>query len=500
MTIDYEDTIQDDQSKPLATVVEIKRPRGRPKSAEKKAESVSANKKHSLGKTEDRFTTRPIEEIAALISERFEFRYDEILLRSEYREVQDGAPRSEWQAMRDAVMGRVLSHTRIYAREDGPDALKSRTCVFDAIEHMADNNKHNPIKSYLEACLSKFKSTATATATTSDPISNLQHCFTLAPGKEHMLVFLTRWLLGCVARVHEENGHQNFMLTLLGEQGWGKSKFAEWLCSGVQDGKFRDLFQEGQIRPDNKDHVLRLAQKWIWCVNELDGTTRKQDVAELKDFLTTGVISERPAYGRHVLTLRPVCSMLGAVNVETFLKDDTGNRRFVSLPMVKAIDFRKYLDEVDVDLLWGQVMFLYQCGSAFGQDFDSVAYPHHPTLPNLSAEEKAWQRDQNEECYDSDPIEDWLFQWIQVTGKPSDLVPSFDILTKAKNGELIPGSNDRTLQIKIASVLRRKGVSAKNAKLIDGRVVKVFVGVSWKTEADRSNLFNLGKKLAARTQ
>lgn len=492
MTIDFNDTIVDEDGKGPSNVVQMKRPRGRPKGTGKKASSVSANKPHSLGPVEDRFTTRSIEEIATIIGLRYEFRYDEVLLRTEFREVEDGQPTTDWRPMRDAVQGRVISHARSYAREDGSDNLKSRDCVTDAIQHMADLNTHNPIKAYLEDCLRRFQDQRVKL----DPIASLQSCFTLTPGKEHMLVFLARWLLGSVARVYEEKGHQNFMLVLLGDQGWGKSKFAEWLCSGIPDGKSMDLFQEGQIQPENKDHTFRLAKKWIWCVNELDGTTKKRDVAELKDFLTMGIVSDRPAFWKYEFIGKPICSFLGAVNVDRFLKDETGNRRFVPLPMTAAIDFRRYLDEVDVDLLWGQVMMLYQTGVAYGDDHACMAYPHHPTLPDLSSDEKAWQREQNDECYDSDPIEDWLFQWIMVTGDSHDVIPSHDLLMKAKAGEISPSLNDRALQMKIASALRRRSVGSRDCRLTDGHKVKVFSGVAWKFESDRTNLVNLARKLS----
>jgi hypothetical protein len=478
---EVQDTIADKDIN-HGNVVQMKKTRGRPK---------GTGKSKGRPSFEERYTTRSIEEIASVILRRFELRYDEVLLRNEYREVEDGHPVSQWRQMRDSVDGRVMSHARLYARDEGADNLKSRECVTDAMRYLADLNPHHPVKAYLENCLEKFQTQTEAI----DPLGALLSCFSVDPEKERLKVFLSRWLLGCVARIYDEGGHQNFMLVLLGDQGWGKSKFAEWLCSGIQDGKSRALFQEGQIRPTDKDHKLRLAKKWIWCVSELDGTTSKQDVAELKDFLTTETVSERPAYAKYEVTLPAICSTLGAVNVDRFLKDETGNRRFAPLPMTKAIDYRRYLGEVDIDLLWGQMMFLYQAGVAYGADFSSSAYPHHPTLPGLSAEERGWQSQQNEECFDADPFEEWLFQHVEVTHNLADRVLSHDLLAMAKGGEIAPGALDVSLQKKIAAALRRRSLSPKNVRLQGGQIVKGYSGLAWKGAPDLCNKIFLADKL-----
>lgn len=485
MTIDFNDTIIDEVSNPKTNVVPIKRAVGRPKGSGKKASSVSAQPKHSLGATEDRFTTRPIEQIAELIGERFEFRYDEVLLRIEYREAG-----GEWKPMKDAMTGVVNSHARVLAREDGGDVLKCKGTVNETIAFMADKNPHHPIKAYLEECLAKFNAFSALNKT--DPLADLMDHIHLVEGKDRLKVFLSRWLLGCVAKVLEPDGHQNFVLTFLGGQGWGKSVFAEWLCSGIGEGKHQMVFQEGQIHPENKDHVLRLAKKWIWSASEIDGTVKKKDVAELKEFLTMNYLCERAAFFKYDFNGRSICSFIASVNSEQFLKDETGNRRFAALPMSRKLDF-DYKKNVDIDMVWGQVMFLYQCGIAYDdEDFSCMSYPHHPTLPSLSAEEKLWQKEQNEECFDVDPLEEQLHSWLVVTKAASDFVFTKDIRAKVRSGEFSPRSPcsaDRSWNMKIAAVMRRVGRSVGKAVCSEGRF-NGYRGVAWRGEEDKANLLN----------
>jgi predicted P-loop ATPase len=65
-------------------------------------------------------------------------------------------------------------------------------------------------------------------------------------------VFWRKWLIGSIAKMLR--AQQNYMLVLLGAQGKGKSRLAEWLCPLPQ------LFYEGPINPDDKDSLIRLDQ------------------------------------------------------------------------------------------------------------------------------------------------------------------------------------------------------------------------------------------------
>jgi predicted P-loop ATPase len=75
--------------------------------------------------------------------------------------------------------------------------------------------------------------------------------------------------------------------------------------------------------------------------------------------LTLTRINERPPYGKHVVDMSVVCSFMGTVNDQSFLRDATGSRRFLvcrfdPVDCSKTIEFLRGVD-FDPDMLWGEV-------------------------------------------------------------------------------------------------------------------------------------------------
>lgn len=54
-----------------------------------------------------------------------------------------------------------------------------------------------------------------------------------------------------------------------------------------------------------------------------------------KDFLTISYVRARGAYNRHDTTGKTICSFVATTNDDYFLKDDTGERRFLVIPVAK---------------------------------------------------------------------------------------------------------------------------------------------------------------------
>ncbi len=201
-------------------------------------------------------------------------------------------------------------------------------------------------------------------------------------GKRHTVfgLYLRRWIVGAVAKVYQ--AEQNMMLVLDGSQRLGKSYFASWLCSCLPDS-----FIEAPIRPDDKDYRIRLAEKFIWEVAELDATTRRQDVSALKSFITERTVTVRKPYGHHDITKPAMASMIGTINNSGgFLADPTGSSRFLVVTLEK-INFA-YAQEIDVAQLWAQAVALYRAGQPWA----------------LSADERTQQDAINEAYRIDDPL------------------------------------------------------------------------------------------------
>ena len=229
------------------------------------------------------------------------------------------------------------------------DAGYTKTKMIEnCINELAQENEFHPIKDYLNSLTWDGKPYIEKLAKYFIPRSS-----GLFP------IVLRKWLIGAIARVMD--GDQNPMLVLEGPQGCGKSTFSKWLCPDVRYHK------ESNIDPDNKDHRIATSEIWIWEVGELGSTTKKADREALKNFLTTDIFTERPAYGRHNQTYKAMASFIGTVNNENgFLNDPTGSRRFWVMG-IDGINF-DYYNDLDPNDIWAEAMAAYKAGE--GHDLD----------------------------------------------------------------------------------------------------------------------------------
>ena len=200
---------------------------------------------------------------------------------------------------------------------------------------------------------------------------------------------LRKWAIGAVARPML-GGKQNRVLVLEGDQGVGKSYFARWIGSPLDN-----YFSEAMPDPDSKDSKLALATIWIWEIKELGSVTRRSDRESLKSYLTLESITERVPYGRHPIFKPAMTSFIATVNDEGgFFTDPTGSRRYMTVA-IKSIDWH-YASEVDIHQVWAQAYALFTSGEDW----------------NLNPQEQKLFAAINDEYEFSMPSHDWLDRYI----------------------------------------------------------------------------------------
>ncbi|WP_251879653.1 virulence-associated E family protein [Grimontia kaedaensis] len=146
-------------------------------------------------------------------------------------------------------------------------------------------------------------------------------------------IALTRWLVGCIASVYEPGFKSKLIPTIKGEQSSVKTAFIQRLASVVDHG-----FLEGaELNPHNKDQVLTCIRAWIVELGELE-TTTKHSQGALKAFITKGMDTIRPPFGRSDIHKPRQTNFIGTVNRADFLKDATGNTRYASIEIEGRID------------------------------------------------------------------------------------------------------------------------------------------------------------------
>lgn len=211
---------------------------------------------------------------------------------------------------------------------------------------IADKNRYNPVEEFIAQGewdgVDRVKETCDMIG-----ISNPQHC-----------TYVKKWLIQCVAMAL--NGDEtpvgaDGVLVLQGEQGIAKTSFFRKISSCPQ------WFVEGAvIDMKNKDSLINATSGWICELGELDSTISREQSA-LKAFITSPWDNIRMPYAKEATRSPRRTSFCGTVNPEKYLRDETGSRRFWTIP-VTQIDTEKLfsLKTEWIHQLWLQAYALYE--------------------------------------------------------------------------------------------------------------------------------------------
>jgi predicted P-loop ATPase len=172
-----------------------------------------------------------------------------------------------------------------------------------------------------------------------------------APDDKYVANVGSSFMIGATARVLNPGCKHDHVPIIEGPQGIGKSRALKIL--------FGDFFCDEIGDLGSKDAAMQLPGVWGFELAELDAYSRAE-AGRIKAWVSRTADRFRPPYGTRVIELPRGCVFVGTTNNDTYLKDETGNRRFWPVRATR-IDVAGL--ERDRDQLWAEAYRLY-CGGA----------------------------------------------------------------------------------------------------------------------------------------
>lgn len=223
----------------------------------------------------------------------------------------------------------------------------NKQVITDYITRYATRNRYNPVLSAIQSV--KWDGV--------DRVKQIYDIFRIPANTEegrYSRTFILKWLKQCVCGLYNNIDNPfslDIILVFQGKQGIGKTRFFEMLALNSK------YFGEGiSLDPRDKDSVMQATSKWLSELGEI-GSTMRKDMDSVKAFLTKSTDEYRTPYGRASLHYPRMTSFVGTVNDEQFLIDQTGNRRFVTIPIDPnlVIDYNTQIKLFDALQLWSQI-------------------------------------------------------------------------------------------------------------------------------------------------
>lgn len=278
-----------------------------------KHEKEHGNKK----KKEDEQERLLVDAIEEYINAHFDFRYNEITTRTEFRKketdtysvLDDRAENSLWRAIqKEGVQCRIAEVRQILGSDFIP-AFNPFHQYFNALPEWDG-------KDHLAALVE--------TVDTAHP--------------EFWDKCLRKWMVAMIASLLIDDVENQTVLLITGKQGIGKSSWMRLLLPP----ELRAYYTLGSFSEKPTDVMLKLSAMGIVNFDEFD-SLHYGEMSKLKMLITQSDINERQAYARHSRRYIRHASFVSTSNNMKLMNDPTGSRRFLGFE-AKSISYRFHMN------------------------------------------------------------------------------------------------------------------------------------------------------------
>ena len=331
------------------------------------------------GKTKDRYsipkrrkTASKKAEIEKYLSDHYEFRYNTVLGRTEYRGRGNRdfskVGRYDINSLRrgiDIDIGIVTSSDNLYSIIESSfspriNPVQEYFKNLPLIDIRCNNNKN-------KGCSCDNESINDASSLSLKAITELASCVVVRNSYK-WLPYLTKWLVAVVANAMDDRECRNHTcLVLTGEQGKFKTTFLDLLCPPALKG----YSYTGKIYPQEKDTLTYIGQNLIVNIDDQLKALNKRDENELKNLITCPMVKYRMPYNKYVEEHPHLASFVASVNGNDFLTDPTGCRRFLPFEVL-AIDIER-VKAISMDAVYTEAKALLNAGFRYWFNDEEIA-------------------------------------------------------------------------------------------------------------------------------
>jgi len=217
--------------------------------------------------------------------------------------------------------------------------------VDDVLNLELDKNSFHPVRDYLQGL--EWDGEKRVDTLFIDYLGAVDNVYTREAAR--------KMLVGAVGRILVPGIKFDLVVTLIGAQGIGKST----LIKKIGLGWFSDTF----LTVQGKEALEQIQSAWIIEIAELSGL-KKAEVESIKHFISKQEDMYRPAYGKSVETYPRQCIFVATTNDRNFLKDPSGNRRFIPIDTDRHAATKNVhrLTVEEVGQIWAEALEMFNAG------------------------------------------------------------------------------------------------------------------------------------------
>lgn len=231
--------------------------------------------------------------------------------------------------------------------------------ISDMLRTIGDEKSYHPFRTHVESLPAW------------DGVDRLGTAIPEVEPTEYTRKVFTSWFLGMMDRVYHPGCQMDNVLVLIGTQGHRKTS---WFRAIVPDARLLKTLSTVPDSSREKDLLAQCHEAQIVLFDEIDQLNRKADQSRLKEFVTGVNDSWRAPYERSSQSRSRGFVIGGTTNVESFLVDTNGNRRYWPVVIDQRIS-GEHLSREYMDRLLAEARDRYRAGERldYSSEFEALA-------------------------------------------------------------------------------------------------------------------------------